>query len=645
MSPPSKWYWAAVALRVVLALVPGSYVHPDELHQSPEVMASDVLGLATQRAWEWAGDALPIRSPAAPLLTSGLPYWLLSLAGSPITPYAVWVVPRLWMLALSLAADRMLWRVCVRLRLKADAVLLVHASMWPTLVLASRPLSNSLEAFLLVLLFFVAVDWRPVVRDAARRNLALGVLLGLGFFVRVTFAAFALPVVALLLHDDLRLLLARDLALQRARAPPVAPSLEEELFGYVERRRDGFPVAAVNARQRNVHTLRWFIEVLLGALLTAIALFFADSLYFGSLGLFLDERRLTFGPALAALAAPQQWPRLHLAGDLVLTPLNFVRYNTRPSSWAQHGEHPYWTHALVNLPLLAGPLAVIAAVTLLRSRSRLVERVLDSLSTESRFEIERAEKELVLDERDGAHAPPLVRAAAASLVLGLAALSAVPHQEPRFLLPLCAPLALLFGPRVAEARRPARALWVAFNLLMVAVMGVAHQGGVVRACLAADELARDALFRAAPPSPSVHVDARVSLFFFHTYPPPHAMLMLPHTRAALHPRALDVTVAVESGTAAHLFDRLAAAAAGVSGAPSASSHATARPRAVLLFVPGAVHFSVPGAQRRRLRRVAQVFPHLSFEHLPGGDSLAALVDEASLHIYEYGAGETLDAQA
>lgn len=40
---------------------------------------------------------------------------------------------------------------------------------------------------------------------------------------------------------------------------------------------------------------------------------------------------------------------------VVLTPLNFLKYNLSSSNLAEHGVHPRWLHLIVNLPLIVGP--------------------------------------------------------------------------------------------------------------------------------------------------------------------------------------------------------------------------------------------------------------------------------------------------
>ena len=55
-----------------------------------------------------------------------------------------------------------------------------------------------------------------------------------------------------------------------------------------------------------------------------------------------------------------------------VAPFNFVMYNLVPGNVASHGEHPRYTHLLVNLPLLLGPLAPIFVITVLNWVSECV---------------------------------------------------------------------------------------------------------------------------------------------------------------------------------------------------------------------------------------------------------------------------------
>lgn len=52
---------------------------------------------------------------------------------------------------------------------------------------------------------------------------------------------------------------------------------------------------------------------------------------------------------------------------LVITPLNFLKYNLSHENLAEHGTHPRWLHMFVNLPMIVGPpllwLAVRASIS------------------------------------------------------------------------------------------------------------------------------------------------------------------------------------------------------------------------------------------------------------------------------------------
>jgi hypothetical protein len=55
----------SLAARLLAALAPG-YLHPDELFQSQEVVASALLGVAGNIPWEFAGCSTPHRSIVPP---------------------------------------------------------------------------------------------------------------------------------------------------------------------------------------------------------------------------------------------------------------------------------------------------------------------------------------------------------------------------------------------------------------------------------------------------------------------------------------------------------------------------------------------------------------------------------------------------
>jgi GPI mannosyltransferase 4 len=101
---------------------------------------------------------------------------------------------------------------------------------------------------------------------------------------------------------------------------------------------------------------------------------------------------------------------------------------------------------------------------------------------------------------------------AVAALSGTMILSAIPHQEPRFLLP-CVPL-LLTCIRPLKAR-PFLISWVIFNALLGFLMGVYHQGGVVPTQLAMPEI-----INAHQPEAETGLRANVTVFWWKTYSPP-----------------------------------------------------------------------------------------------------------------------------
>lgn len=49
--------------------------------------------------------------------------------------------------------------------------------------------------------------------------------------------------------------------------------------------------------------------------------------------------------------------------NFVVTPLNFLRYNSNTKNLQNHGLHPHYLHFIVNIPLLYNVLGVIGLLT------------------------------------------------------------------------------------------------------------------------------------------------------------------------------------------------------------------------------------------------------------------------------------------
>uniref|UniRef100_A0A0L0P729 Mannosyltransferase n=1 Tax=Candidozyma auris TaxID=498019 RepID=A0A0L0P729_CANAR len=140
------------------------------------------------------------------------------------------------------------------------------------------------------------------------------------------------------------------------------------------------------------------------------------------------------------------------ASHYVITPLNSLLYNSSIENLGKHGLHPRYNHVLINLPQLFGP-GLFLLFCRFRNRYWRTTPFISALS-------------------------------------GIVFLSAVPHQELRFLLPvvplLCSCFDLSLGykdeaPKKSWLLSPLMALWFVFNIIMGVLMGIFHQGGVVPA--------------------------------------------------------------------------------------------------------------------------------------------------------------------
>ena len=133
------------------------------------------------------------------------------------------------------------------------------------------------------------------------RAAAVGALCAAGFFLRPTFAAFAAAPVFFWLQRGLR---------------------DRSYFQ---------PFVVINFRAT---------ALLACFALTAGILVLTDSLYYGELTL----RKL--------------WDLEMDWSDWKVAPFHFVMYNTVQENLEQHGAHPKYLHAIVNVPLLFGPLGM-----------------------------------------------------------------------------------------------------------------------------------------------------------------------------------------------------------------------------------------------------------------------------------------------
>ncbi|ETO28749.1 hypothetical protein RFI_08378 [Reticulomyxa filosa] len=113
-------------------------------------------------------------------------------------------------------------------------------------------------------------------------------------------------------------------------------------------------------------------------------------------------------------------------GIALITPIQALLYNSKTDNLSAHGIHPFYLHLVINMQMLFGPMFVYLVFDVLQSRG-LSSEFIDKLR-------------IPLDKR------MFYYALLANIFLSLFALSLVPHQEPRFLLPLLLPMSIITGP-------------------------------------------------------------------------------------------------------------------------------------------------------------------------------------------------------
>nr|CAD7405165.1 unnamed protein product [Timema poppensis] len=454
-------YWLWAGLRILFTVWPQSgYIHPDEFFQSVEVIAGDVFDIEVARPWEF-NTTFPLRSIALPYLTAGIPLILIKIL-SPFlllwfnwnlkTSYVLLITPRLVTCMLSFVSDYCLYKICKVYGQNYRTRLITFATSYVVLVYGTRTFSNTIEmTFTSLLLYFVAdcmahsdqvIQQEEFLSDKYKeadtpvervklykirsalpshslsRCFALASITVLGTFNRPTFIAFAFP----------------------------------PIFFWLQR--------GLGSKIIGLHDfhLRMLLFILSGVP-TAVFLIMIDSFYYGY---------LTIGEIAMMKLGPD---------NLVVTPVNFIKYNMNSSNLAHHGLHPRYVHFLVNIPLLYNVLGVVGIIAFLRIIYRgICKRWSDLPRVQS-----------------------IIGLMTLSFLIPIGLLSLFPHQEARFLIPVTVPLVFLYAQHIrhipsAECRQEQGkthfffvkgsqgsfllSLWYFFNILMFGFFGFLHQGGV-----------------------------------------------------------------------------------------------------------------------------------------------------------------------
>ncbi|XP_069671415.1 GPI mannosyltransferase 4 [Periplaneta americana] len=486
-------YWFLAALRVVITVIPQyGYIHPDEYFQSVEVVAGDVLDTEAARPWEF-NTSFPLRSVVLPYAVVGLPLWCLKSVAPFISlwfdvdiksPYLLLVLPRLAMCLLSFITDISLYGICHLYGQNYRARLLTLASSYVMLVYGTRTFSNTIEMALTSLLLYVVAHSmrhsdRVIIQDE---------------YLTDKYKAAGSPVERVRLHKLRSALPSHSLSWCLVVAtitvagvfnrPTFLAFAFPPVFFWLQR---GLGSKIVGLGDFHLRMVTFALCAMPATLLFILT----DSWYYGYL-----------------TASEIREMRLGL-GNFVVTPVNFIKYNLDARNLAKHGLHPRCLHLLVNVPLLYNVLGVVALGAFLSILYRGVQRRWSALP----------------------RVQSIIGLMTLSFVVPVLVLSLVPHQEPRFLIPITLPIVFLHAQRIRRVELrggsggPLLTVWYLANIVLTIFYGCLHQGGVYPL---ATHLARE--LHSAPRLVSVH------LVTSHVYSLPLFPLQLRNSRRSLFSR-------------------------------------------------------------------------------------------------------------
>ncbi|XP_015524775.1 GPI mannosyltransferase 4 [Neodiprion lecontei] len=498
-------YWLLAILRLALTLIPQiGYIHPDEYFQSIEVIAGEYFDIDVYKPWEY-NATFPIRSILIPYLTIGIPYSVLNrispysyyVFGTTLkTPFSLVIFPRLLICALSFLSDYCLYKICYIYGQNYRTRLITFASSYVILIYATRTFSNTIELVLTsTLIYFVAkcmaTSDEIVYEDdylSEKYKRAGNVVDRVKYFkLRASLPSHSLNNCLILATITVVGIFNRPTFVAFAFAP---------IFFWLQR-----GLGSKNIGLGDFH-IRIFTFVLC-TVPTVILFILTDSFYFGYLTL-------------------SEIHNLQISmNNFVVTPLNFLKYNSVTKNLANHGLHPQFLHLLVNVPLLYNVLGFVG----LFAFGNIIYRCLRGRWSE----LPRIQS--------------IIGLMTASFILPILMLSVFPHQEPRFLIPVTLPLIFLHSQRIRHVstvesvsssnsdesklafRRNKNStnkvlvVWYVVNIVLTFFYGFLHQGGVLPLV---SHLAAE--LKAKPHATNVH------LFTSHIYSIPTALLQLRNTR-------------------------------------------------------------------------------------------------------------------
>ena len=278
----------------------------------------------------------------------------------------------------------------------------------------------------------------------------------------------------------------------------------------------------------------------------------------------------------------------------MVTPLNFIQFNAKPENLQIFGVNPLYLHLVLNMQLLFCFLGVFLLKDLFGySRNLLIDKKERVLLFKTNF---RTLLALSI-------APPL------------AILSLVPHQEPRFLLPLLFPLVLLYGSRVYSSRA-LFTIWIVFNLILTGFYGYVHQAGVTRS-----------LFAIKPRLSAANV-SNINIIYSSTYLPPQHLFGIHSENQSKY----NAKINFYDLSVAKFPEELLKTLNTIKSSSRSASHQT------YVVAPSTLSRKLAQLEKTlqiKLNRIIQLFPTFDFENfeLPRALSFGELKSKFSTNVY------------
>lgn len=504
-----------------------------------------MLNVESLRTWEF-NSSFPIRSIVPVYLVSGPAMVLLRCLRSAgfqniISSYTILVMPRLAMLFLSFLIDLCVFRVVEVLGGNGKAGVVLVASSYVTIVYYTRTFSNSFEGILFAVLLIETLTVKSSQSSAVESKDGKQKSHRDSVMVRGSGIRVALVIVLGLFNR-----------------PTFAAYAAVPFIYWVFKR---------NATDRQLYADQ-VLSKTLGTLLAAVffTAFFTicDSVYFGSL--------LPVPGEIISALQDVGFCDFFLK-NLTVTPLNFLLYNAQFNNLASHGIHPMYLHVVINVQILFCMLGIFAAKDVIRLMTNVFRNGTVAVNS-------------------------LASVVLLSYAVPLLLLSFFPHQEPRFLIPLLCPLAVLGTAEIfgSKSKRYITISWVIFNVFALAFFGFAHQGGVIRAI---SRLRHDAVG-------AEHPQATTDAVFWRTYMPPRHLFL---SRKHRFPAERGYRVHDLAGASTERLSEF------LISFRNSSKHGS-----LLLISPGSLQHKVQCLHDSfELQVMDRFWPHFSGEDLPTAD--------------------------